>query len=179
VCQPGRPVLEESSTDVAAAAFEHARAAVVELAPARELGARPQEPVGTYALDPATEVNGNPRPSSGLRTPEDAAAAGSDLLEGIGNQILAAHTETQLQELYARHADVWTPWLTEAAGFRSRQLAQRQARERPEAALLAALETAPDTAALHRLFLQYGSGGLWTAEATAAAQARWEALAGA
>jgi hypothetical protein len=180
VCQPDRDVLQESSTDVAAAAFARAAVSVAAQVPERlrELPPVPQGPVGTYALDPDTEQNGNRRPSSGLQTPEDAAAAGRDLLESIGDQVLAAQTETQLQTLYQRHAAVWTPWLTEAAGHRSRQLAEQQARERPEAALLAALDTAPDLSTLHRLFLAYGSGSLWTPEATAAAQARWEQLAG-
>jgi hypothetical protein len=192
VCQPERPVLTESSTDVAAQAFEHAQAAVVatEPPPARELAWDPNRPVhdaagylvghqaappaGTYALDPATEVNGNPRPVSGLQIPAQAHLAAARAQTAILHQLQVAQSKSELELIWAQAdlAGMWSPELAAAANERLAELA----RERPEAALLAALETAPDAGTLHRLFLQYGRSDLWTTAATAAAQARWEAL---
>jgi hypothetical protein len=135
----------------------------------------PQGPVGTYALDPATEQNGNRRPVSGLQTPEDAAHALRTARAALFDQIDACVSETELQLLYRMHASIWTQPHTDRAGARSRQLMEQRAREKPEAALLAALETAPDHATLTRLWSQYPPE-LWSPEAHVLARTRWEQL---
>jgi hypothetical protein len=159
-CQPGRPVLQESSEETTGQAFEHA------------------PPVGTYALDPAAEVNGNPRHVSGLRTPDDARDATLHAMAGLRAQIMAARTESELLLIYqaGQAAGAWTGEHTQLAGERSAQLKAEQARERPEAALLAALETAPDGATLNRLWAAHGGSEWWTAEATRTASKRAQEL---
>jgi hypothetical protein len=142
-----------------------------DMTPARELPAT----VGTYALDPDTEQNGNRRPVSGLQTPEDAAHALRSARAALFDLIDVCHSETELQLLYARWESIWTQPHTERAGARSRQLVEQRQRERPEAALIAALQTAPDTDTLTRLWSQYPRE-LWTVEAQVLAQRRWEQL---
>jgi len=134
-------------------------------------------PVGTYALDPDTEVNGNPRPVAGLQSPWDAQRAALEAENAVAHQIDGAQSEQELQMLYAQHVSVWTPRLTAAAGQRSQLLAERKRTEKPNAALVAALSTAPDTGTLSRLFTQYGHTELWTPEAAAVADTRWQQLA--
>jgi hypothetical protein len=151
--------------------------------PARELptersdGSPSSITVGTYALDPATEVNGNPRPHSGLQDQVAVMDAAARARAGILLQIAAAHSESDLLVIYQANASLWSADLTSAAGARSVQLQEQARRERPEAALLAAIATAPDAATLTRLWSQYPAE-LWTAEAQIAARERWAQLAG-
>jgi hypothetical protein len=142
----------------------------------REQTMHPEPPVGTYATDPATEQNGNRRPVSGLQTPEDAGHALRTARAGLFDQIDACRSQSELELLWKQHAGIWTQPHTDRVTARLAQLQAEQARERPEAALLAALETAPDTATLERLWQQYRGGGLWTQEAAAAAHGRWTQL---
>jgi hypothetical protein len=143
-------------------------------APARELQLNASP--GTYALDPNTEQNGNRRPVSRFQDAAQETLAVFEARAGILRQIVAAQSETDLRLVYQSHAALWDPELTTAAGYRSRQLEEQRAREKPEAALLAAITTAPDHATLLTLHQQYGTGGLWTPECDAAASTRWNLL---
>ena len=154
--------------------------------PVRELRTIPAEhgdgspasiPVGTYALDPDAEINGNPRPVSGLQTPADAAQALRSARAALFDLIDACRTETELELLYGQWSGIWTEPHTVRAGERSAQLRETFARERPEAALLAALETAPDDATLTRLWQEHGGSQLWTSVCTVTAQNRHAQLA--
>lgn len=136
-------------------------------------------PVGTYALDPDTEQNGNRRPVSGLQTPEDAGHALRSARAALFDLIDACNSETELQLLFSRWESIWTQPHTDRAARRSRWLAEQQRRERPGAALLTALETAPDVDTLTRLWNQYGQTELWTAVCAVTAQNRYMQLAAA
>jgi len=159
-----------------------------------ESGGIQDAPVGTYALDPTTEQNGNRRPVSGLQTPEDAGHALRSARAALFDQIDACATEAELLALYQRHASIWSPPHTDRAGARSahlqemerarleqeareaRQLEEQRAREKPEAALLAAITTAPDHGTLTALWQRHGMD-LWGPEHTAAANHRAQQLA--
>lgn len=192
VCQPEGDQLTASSTDVAARAFAGAQAASAVAAeaqrPARELAGYPPAdmpqrpfpaPVGTYAIDPEQEQNGNRRPVSGLQTPDDAEWAAAQARRGVLRQLQVAQTEAELVQVYqqAAAAGLWTQDATAMADERQQELRRRQQFERPEAALLAALEHAPDTDTLTRLWSQYPQQ-LWTPEAHVLARTRWEQLTG-
>jgi hypothetical protein len=86
---------------------------------------------------------------------------------------MAARSASELELIYRQHAADWTPQLSNVADGRLLQLREQERRERPEAALLVALEQAPDMATLNRLWTQYGGSELWTEEAAALAQRRW------
>ncbi len=171
-CQPEADQLHQSSTDVAARAFASAQEAVQQPAPLRTLG--------TYALDPDAEVNGNPRPHAGLQTPADADWAAAQARRAVLERLNLAQTETELVGIFqqAHAAGQWTPELSAAADQRQRELRLLAEHGRSQAALVTALELAPDLATLQRMWGTYGGTPVWTAEATTAAQARWEALAG-
>ena len=172
-CSVHRPELEHGLDGYDAADTD----GTDDVAPAHELpDALPQGPVGTYALDPATEVNGTPRPVSGLQEPADAFQAADAARAAVLRQIAVARSGSELELIWQRHHTLWTPDLTAAAGARARQIQQEQQRAKPEAALLAALETAQTEQMLATLWQEYGHTSLWTAECGAAASHRVERL---
>jgi hypothetical protein len=138
-----------------------------------------QGPVGTYALDPDTEVNGNPRPHSGLQSPEDAEHAGQRAAVFIMGQIGAARSQSELELIWrsASAAGTWNPQHANAAGRRAEWIRRTQPQEKPGAALLTALETAPDQETLEQLWRQYGQSDLWTSVCTVTADNRYRQLA--
>jgi hypothetical protein len=194
VTQCGCSVHRPESADLAQLAYEQAAGIARELPdperPAQELprsvyaeqypdplmGVHPAT-VGTYALDPAAEVNGNPRAVSGLQDEVAVMDAAAHARAGILLQIAAAQSESDLLVIYQANATLWSADLTTAAGARSRQLSEQARRAKPEAALIAALQTAPDHASLTRLWSQFPAE-LWTAEAQVLARSRWQQLAG-
>lgn len=148
------------------------------------------------------EVNGTPAPPSGLDTPEAAEAAGEAAERGeatveaashfprgmaatqeiadhvnIAELIDAADAPSEIELLWQRYrADGWTAQHDQLARLRVEELRDRQAAERPSAALEAAARTAGTADALKALWDAHGRSALWTQEVADAAAARYAEL---
>lgn len=147
-------------------------------------------PFVTLPARAADEVNGTPAPPSGLDTPEAAEAAGEAAEVGeqtveaashghdeIADAIGAADAPSEIEVLWMRYrGNGWTAQHDQLARLRVAELRDRQAAERPAAALEAAARTAETAEALQALWTEHGRSALWTQEVADAAQARYAEL---
>jgi hypothetical protein len=176
-CARHRPDLADTAEQVMAMHGEDAgqledAPAVRELPPLPYRAAQVLEQFpGGDPMDPQL-LQGNPRPHSGMSTPEDASASARAAEQALLQQVAACVAPTELELLYQRTWQAWTPAVRAAATAKRTELEQRPQLERTSAALWSAIRTAPTEGHLLQLWQDQSLNPLWTDAHRAAAAAR-------
>ena len=115
------------------------------------------------------EQNGNPRPHSSMGVPSGAQLAARRAEDSLLAQVSACRTHGEMQVLYERTGQAWTPAVRAFASEHRLQLQNLNLAERVDAALLTAIAACRSQPELRRL-AELHPADQWTDEAKAAAR---------
>jgi hypothetical protein len=146
----------------------------------------PDDPITEDSpLDPAPDpmdprqLQGNPRPTTTMPTPEHAAIAAEHAERSLLQQVAGCRSRTELRLLWQATGPSWTPAVVTAATDRAEAVDQEPLLARQRAALLAAIGDAWNREGLSMLWEgAQRIPGLWTEEHTQAIRVRASELAG-
>lgn len=118
------------------------------------------------------EQNGNPTPHTSMPTPETAQEAAEAAAVALMDQIRECRSASEIQLLWERTGDAWTPAVKGYASRHQQLLDRRPQLEREQAALTAAIGAAGSQAELTLLWREHGASEAWMPEHTEAAKQR-------